>query len=109
MEARTVIQWDKYDVDSLALFKVDLLGLGALTCIHHAFDLLREHKGQTLEIATVPAEDEATYDMVSRGDTVGVFQIESRAQMAMLPTASTAHVLRLGDRSSDRPSRPNSR
>ena len=85
MEARTVIQWDKYDVDNLALFKVDLLGLGALTCIHHAFDLLREHKGQRLEIATVPAEDKATYDMVSRGDTVGVFQIESRAQMAMLP------------------------
>jgi len=85
MEARTVIQWDKYDVDNLALFKVDLLGLGALTCIHHAFDLLHEHKGQNLEIATVPAEDEATYDMVSRGDTVGVFQIESRAQMAMLP------------------------
>jgi error-prone DNA polymerase len=85
MEARTVIQWDKYDVDNLALFKVDLLGLGALTCIHHAFDLLLEHKGQPFEIATVPAEDKATYDMVSRGDTVGVFQIESRAQMAMLP------------------------
>ena len=85
MEARTVIQWDKYDVDNLALFKVDLLGLGALTCIHHAFDLLRDHKGHALEIATVPAEDEATYDMMSRGDTVGVFQIESRAQMAMLP------------------------
>ncbi len=85
MEARTVIQWDKYDVDNLALFKVDLLGLGALTCIHHAFDLLREHEGEAFEIATVPAEDKATYDMVSRGDTVGVFQIESRAQMAMLP------------------------
>ena len=85
MEGRTVIQWDKYDVDNLALFKVDLLGLGALTCIHHAFDLLLEHKGKALEIATVPVEDKATYDMVSRGDTVGVFQIESRAQMAMLP------------------------
>jgi error-prone DNA polymerase len=85
MEARTVIQWDKYDIDNLALFKVDLLGLGALTCIHHAFDLLSEHKGVSLEIATVPAEDEDTYEMVSRGDTVGVFQIESRAQMAMLP------------------------
>ena len=85
MEARTVIQWDKYDVDNLALFKVDLLGLGALTCIHHAFDLLAEHKGLPLEIATVPAEDEATYQMVSKGDTVGVFQVESRAQMAMLP------------------------
>jgi error-prone DNA polymerase len=85
MQARTVIQWDKYDVDNLALFKVDLLGLGALTCIHHAFDLLSEHKGISLEIATVPAEDEDTYEMVSKGDTVGVFQIESRAQMAMLP------------------------
>jgi error-prone DNA polymerase len=85
MAERTVIQWDKYDVNNLALFKVDLLGLGALTCIHHAFDLLLEHKGQPLEIATVPAEDKATYDMVSKGDTVGVFQIESRAQMAMLP------------------------
>jgi error-prone DNA polymerase len=85
MEGRTVIQWDKYDVDNLALFKVDLLGLGALTCIHHAFDLLLEHKGKALEIATVPVEDKATYDMASRGDTVGVFQIESRAQMAMLP------------------------
>jgi error-prone DNA polymerase len=85
MEARTVIQWDKYDVDNLALFKVDLLGLGALTCIHHAFDLLSEHKSLALDIANVPAEDKATYEMVSRGDTVGVFQIESRAQMAMLP------------------------
>jgi error-prone DNA polymerase len=85
MEARTVIQWDKYDVDNLALFKVDLLGLGALTCIHHAFDLLSEHKSISLDIAGVPAEDQATYEMVSRGDTVGVFQIESRAQMAMLP------------------------
>jgi len=85
MEARTVIQWDKYDVENLALFKVDLLGLGALTCIHHAFDLLHAHKGESIEIATVPAEDSATYDMVSAGDTVGVFQIESRAQMAMLP------------------------
>ncbi len=85
MEARTVIQWDKYDVDSLALFKVDLLGLGALTCIHHAFDLLHAHKETSLDIATVPPEDEATYDMVAKGDTVGVFQIESRAQMAMLP------------------------
>lgn len=85
MENRTVIQWDKYDVENLALFKVDLLGLGSLTCIHHAFDLLHAHKGKSIEMATVPAEDQATYDMVSTGDTVGVFQIESRAQMAMLP------------------------
>lgn len=85
MEDRTVIQWDKYDVDNLALFKVDLLGLGSLTCIHHAFDLLSEHDHVDLEIATVPAEDEATYKMVTAADTVGVFQIESRAQMSMLP------------------------
>lgn len=85
MEGRTVIQWDKQDIDDLGLFKVDLLGLGCLTAIHGAFDLLREHEGMALEIATVPAEDPATYAMCSAGDTVGVFQIESRAQMAMLP------------------------
>ena len=85
MEDRTVIQWDKYDVDDLGLFKVDLLGLGALTCAHTAFDLLKEHKELSIEMATVPASDVATFDMISAGDTVGVFQIESRAQMAMLP------------------------
>ena len=85
MEDRTVIQWDKYDIENLALFKVDLLGLGSLTCIHHAFDLLSEHDRIDLEIATVPAEDRQTYEMITAGDTVGVFQIESRAQMAMLP------------------------
>lgn len=85
MEGRTVIQWDKYDVEALGLFKVDLLGLGALTCIRKGFELIRAHEGVELEIATVPAEDRPTYEMVSAGDTVGVFQIESRAQMAMLP------------------------
>ena len=85
MENRTVIQWDKQDIEDLLLFKVDLLGLGTLTAIHGSFDLLSEHEGLDLEIATVPPEDPATYEMVSRGDTVGVFQIESRAQMAMLP------------------------
>lgn len=85
MPGRTVIQWDKYDVEALALFKVDLLGLGALTCIHHAFDLLKAHHGRSYAIATVPAEDPDTYRMISRGDTAGLFQIESRAQMAMLP------------------------
>ncbi len=85
MEGRTVIQWDKYAVEDLGLFKVDLLGLGALTQIHHAFDLLRAHEGLSLDMASVPAEDPATWAMASRGDTVGVFQIESRAQMAMLP------------------------
>ncbi len=85
MPGRTVVQWDKYAVEELGLFKVDLLGLGALTHIHGCFDLLREHGAADLTMATVPAEDPATYERISRGDTVGVFQIESRAQMSMLP------------------------
>ena len=85
MEGRTVIQWDKYDVEDLGLFKVDLLGLGALSMVRGCFDLLREHEGLDLSMATVPAEDPVTYAMISRGDTLGTFQIESRAQMAMLP------------------------
>ena len=85
MENRTVIQWDKYDVDDLGLFKVDLLGLGALTAVHRCFDLMREHEGLDLSMATVPTGDPETYEMLSRGDTVGVFQVESRAQMSMLP------------------------
>ncbi len=85
MEKRTVIQWDKYDVDDLGLFKVDLLGLGALTAVHRCLDLMREHEDLDLEMATVPDADPLTYEMLSAGDTVGVFQVESRAQMSMLP------------------------
>jgi error-prone DNA polymerase len=85
MPDRTVIQWDKYDVEELGLFKVDLLGLGALTLVDHAFELIRRHRGVELTMATVPAGDAATYDMICAADTVGLFQIESRAQMAMLP------------------------
>jgi error-prone DNA polymerase len=85
MPGRTVIQWDKYAIEELGLFKVDLLGLGALTHIHGCFDLLQEHEHVALSMATVPAEDPATYEQISKGDTVGVFQIESRAQMSMLP------------------------
>ena len=85
MEGRTVIQWDKYDVEALGLFKVDLLGLGALTHLDLGFDLIRRHYGRSYSMATVPAEDPAVYDAISAGDTVGVFQIESRAQMSMLP------------------------
>ena len=88
MEDRTVIQWDKYDVEALGLFKVDLLGLGTLTCIRKSLALVREHQlhpNPDLDMATVPQEDPATYAMCSAADTVGVFQIESRAQMAMLP------------------------
>ncbi|HEX6850040.1 MAG TPA: DNA polymerase III subunit alpha, partial [Candidatus Polarisedimenticolaceae bacterium] len=85
MPDRTVIQWDKDMVEELGLFKVDLLGLGALHQLHKAFDLLREHKDLDLDLATLPKEDPATYDMICKADTIGVFQIESRAQMAMLP------------------------
>ncbi len=85
MEDRTVIEWDKDDLESLGMLKVDLLALGMLTCIRKAFDLLRRHKGIDHNLATVPAEDPAVYDMLCRGDSLGVFQVESRAQMAMLP------------------------
>jgi len=85
MEGRTVIQWDKRDVEDLGLFKLDLLGLGALSHLDRAFALLREHKGIDLSLAGIPEGDAATYDMLGRGETVGVFQVESRAQMAMLP------------------------
>jgi error-prone DNA polymerase len=85
MEERTVIQWDKYSVEDLKLFKVDLLGLGALSQIRRCFDLLREHEAGDLDMAGIPHDDAETYDMIARGDTVGVFQIESRAQMSMLP------------------------
>lgn len=85
MAGRTVVQWDKHDVEDLGLFKVDLLGLGALTHTRMCLDLMRKHQNSTLEFATIPTEDSATYEMLTRGDTVGVFQIESRAQMSMLP------------------------
>jgi error-prone DNA polymerase len=85
MEGRTVLQWDKYDVEALDFVKVDVLGLGMLTAIRKAFDLVADAGGPDLDLATVPAEDPAVYDMFCRADTVGVFQIESRAQMSMLP------------------------
>ncbi|SCZ12341.1 error-prone DNA polymerase [Microvirga guangxiensis] len=85
MENRQVIEWDKNDIDTLKFMKVDVLGLGMLGCMRRAFDLLREHKGESYDIATIPGEDKATYAMIRKADTVGTFQIESRAQMAMLP------------------------
>jgi error-prone DNA polymerase len=85
MPARTVIQWDKDDLDTLGLLKVDCLALGMLTAIHRAFDLVAKHRGRALTMAGVPAEDPPVYRMIQQADTVGVFQIESRAQMAMLP------------------------
>ncbi len=82
---RTVIQWDKEDLEDLGLFKVDLLGLGALNVVHRAFDLVSRHYGKRCTMAGIPADDEPTFEMIRRADTVGTFQIESRAQMAMLP------------------------
>ncbi len=85
MPDRTVIQWDKDDLEDLGLFKVDLLGLGALTQLDLGFRLLDRHYGRTLSLDRIPQDDPQTYDQICRSDTVGVFQIESRAQMAMLP------------------------
>ena len=85
MPERTVIEWDKDDLDTLGILKVDCLSLGMLTAIHKTFDLVAQHHGVDLTLADVPAEDPAVYDMICRADTIGVFQIESRAQMSMLP------------------------
>ncbi|MCB9739316.1 MAG: error-prone DNA polymerase [Deltaproteobacteria bacterium] len=85
MPGRTVIQWDKEDVEALGLFKVDLLALGALSQLDRGFRMLRSHKAVEIDMARIPADDPLTYAMIRRADTVGVFQIESRAQMAMLP------------------------
>jgi len=85
MAGRSIIQWDKDDLEALGLIKVDCLALGMLTVIHRCLDLLRRHSGRDLTLATVPGDDADVYAMIGRADTVGVFQIESRAQMAMLP------------------------
>jgi error-prone DNA polymerase len=85
MPDRTVIQWDKDDLDAAGLLKIDVLALGMLSAIKRALDLVNAHRGSKLTLATIPAEDPAVYAMLSRADTIGVFQIESRAQMAMLP------------------------
>ncbi|MGD1876655.1 MAG: error-prone DNA polymerase [Kiloniellaceae bacterium] len=85
MADRTVIEWDKDDLDALGILKVDVLALGMLTCLRKGFDLLRRHYGRDFTLASVPAEDPAVYAMLSRADSIGVFQVESRAQMSMLP------------------------
>ncbi|MEF9418828.1 DNA polymerase [Xanthomonas axonopodis pv. khayae] len=90
MANRTIIQWDKDDLETMQLLKVDCLALGMLTCIRKTLDLVRGHRGRNYSIATLPGDDAPTYKMIQRADTVGVFQIESRAQMAMLPRLKPA-------------------
>jgi error-prone DNA polymerase len=85
MKDRQVIEWDKDDIDALKFMKVDCLALGMMSCMKRGLDLLKVHKGIDLDLATIPAEDPRTYAMIRKADTLGVFQIESRAQMAMLP------------------------
>lgn len=85
MAERTVIQWDKDDLDLVGLLKVDVLALGMLSALRRCFDLIEHYRGTRWTLASLPQEDPATYAMISRADTIGVFQIESRAQMAMLP------------------------
>ncbi len=85
MDSRTVIQWDKDDIDALGLMKVDVLALGMLTALRKSMDFISQRKGHTFGMQDIPAEDATTYDMICQADTVGVFQIESRAQMSMLP------------------------
>lgn len=85
MKDRQIIEWDKDDVEALKFMKVDILALGMLTCMAKAFEMIREHKGRDLDLSAIEQEDQATYAMIRRADTLGTFQIESRAQMAMLP------------------------
>jgi error-prone DNA polymerase len=85
MEDRTFIEWDKDDIEELGILKIDVLALGMLTCIRKCFDLIAEHHGERWELATIPREVPEVYDMLCRGDSLGVFQVESRAQMNMLP------------------------
>jgi error-prone DNA polymerase len=85
MDDRYFIEWDKDDLDTLRIMKVDVLALGMLTCIRKAFDMIAAHEGRRFDLATVPREDARVYDMLCKADAIGVFQVESRAQMSMLP------------------------
>jgi error-prone DNA polymerase len=85
MENRTCIEWNKDDIDTLGFMKIDVLALGMLTCIRKAFDLAKKHYDEDFTLANIPQDDTDVYDMISRADTIGVFQIESRAQQSMLP------------------------
>jgi error-prone DNA polymerase len=91
MPDRTIIQWDKDDLDEMGLLKVDCLALGMLTCLRKCFDIVHAHRGVRWTIATIAHDDPATYAMIQQADTIGVFQIESRAQMSMLPRLRPAN------------------
>ena len=93
MAKRTVIQWDKEDLEALGLLKIDILALGMLTAIRKTLTVLNQYRGSSLDVANIPAEDPRTYEMLQKGDSVGVFQVESRAQMAMLPRLRTTAFL----------------
>jgi error-prone DNA polymerase len=85
MDDRTIIEWNKDDIDALKILKVDLLGLGMLSCLRRSYALIEQHYGRPITTANMPKEEEAVYNMLSRADSIGVFQVESRAQMSMLP------------------------
>ena len=106
MEDRTVIEWDKDDLNDLGLLKVDVLGLGMLSCLRRGFDFLRAQYGVERDLFNIQDEDPAVYRMIQRADTIGVFQIESRAQMSMLPRLQAGKILRSRHRSGDRAAGP---
>ena len=85
MPDRTIIQWDKYDIEILGLLKVDILGLGMLSAISRALQIISDYSGKRMRVQDIPREDPKVYDMLCAGDSLGVFQVESRAQMSMLP------------------------
>jgi DNA-directed DNA polymerase III PolC len=91
MDDRTFVEWDKDDLDALGILKIDVLGLGMLSCLRKALDLVDKHYGKRRTLATIPAEDPAVYRMLQRADSLGVFQVESRAQMTMLPRLKPAN------------------
>ncbi len=91
MEDRTTVEWDKDDLDALGMLKIDILALGMLSCIRKAFEFLKRDYGEDLTLATIPAEEPEVYRMIQRADTIGTFQIESRAQMTMLPRLKPAN------------------
>jgi error-prone DNA polymerase len=90
MPDRTIIQWDKYDLEALGLLKVDILALGMLTAIRKTLNLINQYRHTHLDLASIPTEDPLTYQMLQRADSLGVFQVESRAQMSMLPRLKPA-------------------